>query len=188
MTRRVETTINLLARMRQGDNAAVSELMERSIPPLRRWARGRIPHAARGVADTESIVQEAFVRALPSLKLLDAEYPAALQAVLRQAVADHIDDMCGRANVSPLPSAAHVSLASSDAESSLLERVVGREGLARYEAALRALAPVDREAIVARIELQQSYEEVAIALGKPDAESARAAVTAALARLVNAMA
>ena len=68
-----------------------------------------------------------------------------------------------------------------------LERTVGREGLARYDAALQRLSPADREAIVARVELQQSYEEVAIALGEPDADAARAAVRGALARLIQVM-
>jgi hypothetical protein len=55
------------------------------------------------------------------------------------------------------------------------------------EAALQRLKPADREAIVARIELQQSYAEVAVALDKPTADAARVAVTRALARLVKAM-
>jgi RNA polymerase sigma-70 factor (ECF subfamily) len=46
------------------------------------------------------------------------------------------------------------------------------------------LKPSDREAVVARIELQQSYEEIATAMGKPTANAARVAVTRALARLV----
>ena len=75
-----------------------------------------------------------------------------------------------------------------DTAPSALERAVGRDGLQQYDAALRQLSPADRQAIVARIELQQSYEEVAIALDLPDAEAARAAVTAALARLIEAMA
>ena len=53
---------------------------------------------------------------------------------------------------------------------------------------MQTLKPSDREAIIARIELQQSYEEVAIALGKPSADAARVAVTRAVARLVQAMA
>ena len=53
--------------------------------------------------------------------------------------------------------------------------------------ALKMLKPADQDAIVARIELQQSYEEVAIALGKPNANAARMAVTRALARLIEAM-
>jgi RNA polymerase sigma-70 factor (ECF subfamily) len=75
-----------------------------------------------------------------------------------------------------------------DPAPSPLERAIGREGIERYEAALQRLKPEDREAIIARIELQQSYEEVAIALGKPNANAARSAVTRALARLIDAMA
>jgi RNA polymerase sigma-70 factor (ECF subfamily) len=166
----METTIDLLARVRQGDSAAVAQLMERSIPPLRRWARGRIPRTARNFADTQDIVQEAFVRVLPSLATAKVSHPGALQTLLREAVAAHIDHL----TVDPSPSP--------------VERVVGREGLQRYEAALQRLSPADREAIVARIELQQSYEEVAIALDLTDAEAARALVKGALARLIDAMA
>lgn len=168
----METTIDLLARVRQGDNGAVTQLMERSVPPLRRWARGRIPATARHFADTQDIVQEAFVRVLPTLAASDVAHPGALQALLREAVASHIDRLAAAPSPSPSP----------------LERVVGRDGLQRYDAALRRLSETDREAIVARIELQQSYEEVAIALGLPDADAARAAVKGALARLLDAMA
>jgi RNA polymerase sigma-70 factor (ECF subfamily) len=69
-----------------------------------------------------------------------------------------------------------------------LEEAIGRERFERYEAALQTLRAADREAIIARIELQQSYEEVAVALGKPTPDAARVAVTRAVARLVQAMA
>ena len=36
-------TIELLERFKKGDHEAVSLLVERSIPPLKRWARGRLP-------------------------------------------------------------------------------------------------------------------------------------------------
>ena len=58
----------------------------------------------------------------------------------------------------------------------------------RYEAALQKLRPRDREAIVARVERQQSYEEIAAALGKGNANAARVAVTREIARLVEQMA
>lgn len=69
-----------------------------------------------------------------------------------------------------------------------LEQVIGHEAFERYEAALATLKPGDREAIVARVELQQSYEEVAIALEKPSANAARVAVARAVKNLVKAMA
>jgi DNA-directed RNA polymerase specialized sigma24 family protein len=52
---------------------------------------------------------------------------------------------------------------------------------------MERLRPADREAIVARLELQQSYEEVAIALGKRNADAARMAVKRAIGRLVEEM-
>ena len=44
-----------------------------------------------------------------------------------------------------------------------------------------------REAIVARIELQYGYEELALALGKPTANAARVALKRAVARLLEEM-
>ena len=64
---------------------------------------------------------------------------------------------------------------------------IGQESLERYEAALKTLREVDREAIIARVELQQSYDEIAIALGKPSADAARMAVVRALKNLLKAM-
>ena len=65
-----------------------------------------------------------------------------------------------------------------------LDIAIGREGVARYEAALQLLRPADREAIIGRLELQYDYQELAVILGKPNANAARVAVTRALARLM----
>jgi len=184
----METTIDLLARVKEGDKAAVSELMERSVPPLRRWARGRIPAWARDLAETQDIVQDAITRTLPRLNTFEATHPGALQAFLRQAVADHIIELVRKVERRPPQAPYEQAEHAADPAPSPLEHAIGREGIERYDAALERLTPEDREAIIARIELQQSYEEVAIALGKPDASAARAAVTLALARLIDAMA
>jgi len=178
------STLELLERFKQGDDEAVNLLIERSLPPLKRWARGRLPHWARGTADTQDLVQDAVVRALPRLKAFEARHPGALQAYLRQAITNHIRDEIRRVNTRP---AAELRDSHPDASPSPLETAIGREGVERYEAALRELRPADREAIIARIELQQSYEEVAIALGKPSADAARMAVTRALKTLVHVM-
>ena len=182
----LETTISLLTRAKSGDDAALDQLVERSLPPLRRWARGRLPPWARDLAETQDLVQDAVMRTLPRLKSFEAAHPGALQAFLRQAVANHIIDEIRRAKRRG-PSA-EITDQHADRSPSPLERAIGREGFERYEAALQRLSPNDRDAIVARIELQQSYEEVAIALGKPNANAARMAVTRALARLLQEMA
>ena len=179
------STLELLERFKQGDDDAVNLLVERSLPPLKRWARGRLPPWARGTADTQDLVQDAVVRALPRLKAFEARHPGALQAYLRQAITNHIRDEIRRVNTRP--AAAELRDSHPDTSPSPLEEALGREGVERYEAALKELRPADREAIIARIELQQSYEEVAIALGKPSADAARMAVTRAVKALVLAM-
>jgi RNA polymerase sigma-70 factor (ECF subfamily) len=179
------STLDLLERFKQGDNEAVSLLVERSLPPLKRWARGRLPRWARGIDDTQDLVQDAIIRALPRLKTFEARHPGALQAYLRQAITNHIRDEIRRVGTRPAPS--ELDDNHADAGPSPLEEVIGREGIERYEAGLRALRPADREAIIARLELQQSYEEVAIALGKPSPDAARMAVKRAIKSLIAAM-
>ena len=53
--------------------------------------------------------------------------------------------------------------------------------------ALGQLRPEERTAIIARVELGCSYEEMAESLGKPTAEAARKAVRRALVRLAAEM-
>lgn len=179
------STIDLLDRFKRGDEGAVGLLVERSLPPLRRWARGRLPMWARGLADTQDLVQDAVIRALPHLKHFEAKHAGALQAYLRQAIANHIRDEIRRVQSKPVPAAMPED--KVDPDPSPLEHAIGRQRLERYEAALSKLRPVEREAIVARLELQQSYEEVAIALGKPTADAARMMVARAVRSLIKAM-
>ena len=64
-----------------------------------------------------------------------------------------------------------------------LDEAIGREATERYEAALAELRDEEREAIVARIELECSYDEMAVMLGKPSPNAARVAVRRAVVRL-----
>ena len=179
------STLDLLDRFKRGDEEAVNLLVERSIPPLRRWARGRLPPWARSLDETQDLVQTALIRALPRLKEFEAQHAGALQAYLRQVVANHIRDEIRKA--ARRPSDNDALDAQIDPAPSPLEQAVGRQGFERYEAALAKLRPIDREAIIARVELQQSYEEIAIALRKPNANAARVTVSRALKHLVKAM-
>lgn len=178
-------TLELLEQFRQGDTKARDALVERSLPKLRKWARGRLPQWARSLADTQDLVQDAVMRALPRLESFESRHPGALQSYLREAVQNRIYDEVRK--VSNRPGVDELSEEMPDLGPSPLEQAIGKQGFDRYEKALRTLKPADRDAIVARIELQQSYDEVAIALGKPNANAARMAVTRALARLIEAM-
>jgi len=59
--------------------------------------------------------------------------------------------------------------------------------LQRYETALASLSVTDREAIIGRLELGLSFQELADAMHKPSADAARIAVTRALVRLTASM-
>ena len=178
-------TLELLEQFRRGDARARDLLVERSLPQLRKWARGRLPQWARSLADTQDLVQDAVMRALPKLESFESRHPGALQSYLRQAVQNRIYDEVRK--VGTHPNGEELPEEMPDLTPSPLEQAIGKQGFERYENALKTLKPPDRDAIVARIELQQSYEEVAMALGKPNANAARMAVTRALARLIEAM-
>lgn len=57
----------------------------------------------------------------------------------------------------------------------------------RYERALARLKPDDQDAIVARVEMGYTYEELAEWLGKPSPDAARKAAQRALVRLAQEM-
>jgi RNA polymerase sigma-70 factor (ECF subfamily) len=178
----LESTHDLLALVRQGDRDALDRLFARCLPPLRRWARGRLPTAARGALDTQDLVQDTIVNSLRRLDRFDSRHEGALQAYLRQAVLNRIRDEARR--FTRRPPAAELTDSFESEAASPLDIAIGREGVARYEAALQQLRPSDREAIIGRLELQYDYQELAAILGKPNANAARVAVTRALARLM----
>lgn len=181
-TNPLESTQQLLDLVKQGDRDALERLYARCVPPLRRWARGRLPAAARGALDTQDLVQDTVVNSLRRLEQFESRHEGALQAYLRQAVLNRIRDEARRFTRRPAPTELSESLQSDAA--SPLDIAIGREGVARYEAALQRLRPSDREAIIGRLELQHDYQELALILGKPNANAARVAVTRALARLM----
>jgi RNA polymerase sigma-70 factor (ECF subfamily) len=85
-------TLELLELYRGGNSTARDQLIERCLPPLRRWARGRLPQWARSAADTQDLVQDAVMKALPHLHAFEVRRPGALQSYLREAVQNRIYD------------------------------------------------------------------------------------------------
>jgi RNA polymerase sigma factor (sigma-70 family) len=176
-----ETTIVLLALVKNGDQAALERLLERCIPALRRWARGRLPQWARGMLETSDLVQDAVMGAMGRLDAFEARYQGALQEYLRTAVRNKITDVIRQHKRRP----ERVELPETlrDEGTSPLDRLIGAENVARFDAAFERLSPSDRQAIVGRVEMNYSYEELATVLGKPSADAARMSVTRAMKRL-----
>jgi RNA polymerase sigma-70 factor, ECF subfamily len=181
-----ESSQELLRKARSGDAAAIDRLCARYLPRLRRWAGGRLPHWARDLLDTDDLVQDTLIQTVRKMDTFEPRHEGALQAYLRQALLNRIREEVRRVRRHPPGSA--IERDNPDPGPSPIESAIGREALDRYEAALKRLSEEDQQAIVLRIEMGYTYNELAEAMGKPSPDAARMAVTRALARLAEALA
>ena len=181
----LDSTFQLIRRAQGGDEDALERLFARHLKPLQRWASGRLPKWARDLADTDDLVQETLLQTFKRIGEFEPRRVGALQAYLRQAVLNRLRDELRRKarqpNVTDLDGLEDVSARSP------LEQAIGREAVEDYEEALGRLRPEEREAIIARIEIGYTYDELADALGKPSADAARKTARRALLRLAEEM-
>jgi RNA polymerase sigma factor (sigma-70 family) len=182
---RADSTFELLEKAKSGDAEALDQVFARYLPALRRWASGRLPQWTRDLMSTDDLVQETFIRAMKSIDRFEMRHEGALHGYLRQAIVNRVRDEVRRGKRAPALTDLDDRHAGRDATP--LEQAIGQEALERYEAALARLRTEDREAIVARVEMGCSYQEIAEALGKPTADAARVAVSRALIRLAQEM-
>lgn len=182
---RASSSMSLLLLARGGDEAAINELCVRYLPRLRRFAHGRLPVWARGHLDTEDLVQDTLLHSVRQLDHFTPEHEHAFHGYVCQALRNRLRDAVRTAK--RRPSGNPIDEEAQSSAPSPLELAVGQQALERYEAALTRIAPLDRELIVARIELGLSYPEIVDVLGKPSLGAARVAVSRALVRLARAM-
>ena len=161
--------------------SAMEALLQRCLPPLKRWAHGRLPPAARGRLDTGDLVQEAALHVLGNLGTFEPRHVGAMQAYLRQSVINRICDEVRRICRQPPP----VELPEDHPcdRSSPEEDAIRAEEYEHYREAVSRLAPKDRALIVARIEMQWSLTEIADRCGMASVDAARMAVNRAVKRL-----
>ncbi len=177
-----DSTLHILERAQAGDEQAATILVERALPPVRRWARGRLPRYARGEADTEDVIQDVFLRTIRGIKRFQHRTVGGLQAYLRQAVINRIRDLIRGSK--RRGTADGMDHEQRDWKPSPLEAAIMREQLDRFLEALRKLRPADRQVIVWRIELGYTAEEIAAKLGKSKA-AAGMSVSRAMTRLAH---
>ena len=181
----LESTSELIRRVREGDRESLERLIERHVAPLRRYVSGRLPRWARDLADTDDLVQDTLLRTLSKMDAFEVRGVGALQAYLRQAVMNRLKDELRRKG--RVPALVDVNDLDLAGEGSPLEETIGHEAAARYVAALARLEPDEREAIIGRVEMEYSYAELAEILGKPTPDAARKAARRALLRLAEEM-
>lgn len=179
------SSVALLLRAQNGDEAARNELCARYLPRLRHWAHGRLPEWARDHLDTEDIVQDTLMQSVRRLDAFNPEHERAFCAYLCEALRNRLRDAIRRAT--RRPTATPLEDAAPTAGPSPLELAVGEQTLRRYEAALNRLREPDRELIVARVELGLDYSELTALMNKPSLTATRVAVSRALLRLAAEM-
>jgi RNA polymerase sigma-70 factor (ECF subfamily) len=176
-----EPTDVLITRIRSGETRARDDLLARTLPLLRNWARGRLPHYARDLNATEDLVQTSVMRALANIDHFASEGPGSFLAYLRQILLNQVRDEVRRIGRQPDSEAIDTELAD-DQVASPIELAIGQEKLAAYERALAQLPARQQNLIVMRIEFGMSYPEIAAEVGgTPDA--ARVMVSRALIEL-----
>src|SRR5712691_10527895 len=176
-----EPTIELVISAQKDDRGALEALLERCLPPLKRWAHGRLPAHARGGLDTGDLVQEAAMHVLARLDKFEQRHVGAMQAYLRMSVIKRIRDEIRR--VGRRPQSVEMTTEPPSDVTSPLELVIREEGYERYRSALDKLRTRDREMIVARVEVQWSIQEIAHRFGMASVDAARVAVSRSLKRL-----
>ena len=100
-------------------------MVRRFLPPLQRWARGRLPARARDLTDTDDLVQVTFLRALDKVKGFELRGDGAFLAYLRRILHNLIRDHVRRSGRKPQTET--LSDAITDTGSSPLEQAIGDE-------------------------------------------------------------
>ena len=182
----LETTAVLLEHARRGDEFARERLFSRFLPVLRGWAHRRLPGHARDLAETDDLVQITLARALARIDAFESRGEGAFLAYLRQillnAVREEVRRSARRGTRREIDDDVDAAAVATP-----LEQVLGREAIDRYEAALATLNEDQQQAVVLRLEFGYPYQQVAEALGRPNADAARMLVVRALARLASAL-
>ena len=175
----------LVERARGGDSGAREQLARRCVEALKRFAGGRVPRGVRGRLDTDDLIQTAVMRAFERLDAFNRRGHGSFLANLRTIVLNQIRDEARRLSSRSPHEALGEALPHSGP--SPLEDAVGKDFIEAYEAALSEIPPDQREAVVLRLEMGYSYEEIAEAVGSASPNAARMKVTRALVRLAQAM-
>ena len=181
------SSFDLLIAAKEGDEEALGLLYERYLPRLRRFGHGRLPASCRGALDTNDLVQDVLIQALPHIAQFEPRHAGAFPAYLRRMLLNRICDLARAVPRRPIAATALDDVHPSP-DPSPMELLIGTEALERYEAALERLKPLDRDLIVARLEFDFSAAELAEMFGKPTAAAAQMAVGRALVRLAEEMA
>lgn len=178
------STRQLLRQARAGNTRALSALFRRQGDMLTRWARGRLPQWARRFADTADLVQDVLLQTFRRIDRFEDRGDGALQAYLRQAVMNRLRDELRRIERRPM---SELPDDLRDPALSPFDTTLDAQRAERYKQALTTLDEADRVLIVARLEMDYTYEQLALISDRPTPEAARKALRRAVMKLAARM-
>ena len=150
---------------------------------LLRVAHGRLPRSARGLADTQDIVQNAMVSALKVIDSFEPHYPGAFLVYLRRCVINEVSNQVRKANRRPSTGLTDDIVSDEPGPDDEYKATRIREC---YEVALTKMSDEDQQIIIEKVEMGFSYAEIA-AMHHVHVNAARMRVARALVRLAEVM-
>jgi len=135
--------------------------------------------------DTDDLVQVTLIRALDHVEGFEPRHEGAFLAYMRRILLNQIRDEVRR--VARWPERSTLEDDVPALGRSPLEDAIGIETVERYEKALEQLTDEQREAIILRLELGFTYQQIAAALGNDSPNAVRMMVTRALVRMSEQM-
>lgn len=182
-------TADILAQARAGSAQAREDLFRRYHAKLARFLHMRLPSSARGMLDTDDIVQEVYASALSTLDRFEYRGIGSFWAYLRRIGINHLRQIARRPSndgrMEPALDASAPDPAAPD--SGPISKLMKKEQLEAFEKALERISEAGRDALLMRLELDLGYEAIAAECGFPSADAARMAVCRAMGRVAEEM-
>ena len=189
-----DDTTELAERAARGDARAVEILLERHLPSLRAYVRGRLGAELRALESVSDLVQSTCREVLEHGERFRHPSPSAFRRWLFTTAARKVSDRLERqrAQKRDAPRAVRIGTASGVTESRLFacyqrfsrpdERLELADELARVEAALDRLSDEQREVLLLAHVAELTRAEIAERLGKSEV-AVRSILHRALARV-----
>jgi RNA polymerase sigma-70 factor (ECF subfamily) len=187
MVRPDPETIELLGRIRAGDDDACNALLARYQARIRQIVSARLGPKLRRLADSEDVLQEVLLATAGKLETFEPQSDGALLHWFGVAVKNRIVDLARFGGRGKRDLDREVVVAGGEAETDVvspLDRVAGegatpsqdlakRERMELFHLALDNLKPEHRELIVLRDLTGMSWQEIAEQVGAASDEAAR---------------